>query len=351
MQLSDFLYDLPDEKIAQTPLSPRDHSKLLVLNRANEALEEKKFYELSDDLWENDVLVLNHTKVIPARLFWEISIEVNGKKQSKTVEVFLLKPLSSNSWECLVHPWRNFKIGKKITFCDKSGKKVLKAEVKAQTRAGREIIFHEHPKNLYEIFEHIGNIPLPPYITEKLEDKNRYQTVFAVSCGSVAAPTAWLHFTHELLQKLKEKGVKVETVLLHVGLGTFQTVKTNNIKDHEMHTEFIEISPEVSERLNGYKASGKRIIAVWTTVVRTLESMTDRNGVLHSGTKETSIFIYPWYEWRFVDSIITNFHLSGSTLLMLVSSFAGIEAIQQAYAYAIEHDFRFFSFWDAMWIR
>lgn len=371
MKLSDFDYNLPKELIAQKPIEPRDHSKLLKLNKNSWEIHEDKFYSILEDLWENDVLVLNKTKVINARLHWFLNkdlnfwwnewrlsesqsliawvsewIESNSLNLNKSVEIFLHKQISNNTWDCLVFPWKKLKPWKEIFFDFWLTAKILKISEK-----WRIVEFNKWWIEFLQIVEKLWEIPLPPYIKEKLENSDRYQTVFNEVSWSVAAPTAWLHFTPELIEKLQKKWVKIEKVLLHVWLWTFAWVETENIIDHNMHSEYIELDEETSTRLNKYKKNWKRIIAVWTTSIRVLESFSDENWILFPWNKETNIFIYPWYNWKFVDSIITNFHLPKSTLLMLVSSFAWKQNIDKAYNYAIKNNFRFFSFWDAMWIK
>lgn len=339
MKLIDFDYHLPEELIAQTPIEPRDYSRLLKLNKINWKIEENKFFSILDELWENDVLVLNKTKVINARLHWKL-------ENWTIVEIFLHKQISENIWDCLVYPGKKLKPWKKVSFDF-----WLKAEIKEVSESWRIIEFNKWWIEFLEIIEKLWEIPLPPYIKEKLENSARYQTVFNEVSGSVAAPTAWLHFTDELIKKLKKKWVKFEKVLLHVGLGTFKWVETENIEDHNMHSEYIELEKNTANKLNQYKKQWKRIIAVWTTSIRVLESFSDNNWEIHPGSKDTNIFIYPGYKWKFVDSIITNFHLPKSTLIMLVSSFAWKENTMQAYKYAVDNKFRFFSFGDAMWIK
>lgn len=341
MQLSDFDYHLPPERIAQKPVYPRDHARLLTLDKISWKTEEKNFYDLLDILGENDVIVLNKTRVIQARL--------KGKIESgKEVEVFLHKQKDDTCWDCLVYPWKKLKVKTKIFF--EKWETKMEAFVKEVSDSGRIICFNKSGKEFLDIVDKLGETPLPPYIKETLEDKERYQTIFSEENGSVAAPTAGLHFTQDMLKRLEEKWVKIEKVLLHVWLGTFKWVETDNIKNHKMHEEFCEIQADVAKRLNEYKKQGKRIIAVGTTSVRTLESFAKENKTIQSGQKETNIFIYPWYTWKFVDAIITNFHLPKSTLLMLVSSFWWQENIKNAYTQAIQSNFRFFSFWDAMFI-
>lgn len=351
MQLKDFDYFLPEELIAQSPLEKRDHSRLLIVDKNTGEKSEKKFYEIVDFLWENDVLVLNKTQVIPARLYGEMDIFPNGKQEIKNVEILLHKEISANTWECLGYPGKNLKVGRMIRFFDAEKNLILTGKILKVSEMGRFIEFSASGYELLKILHTLWEIPLPPYITQKLDDISRYQTVYSQTPGSAAAPTAGLHFTQELLEKIEKKWAKIEKVLLHVWVGTFKPVETSNITDHQMHSEYIEIEPEVAERLNEYKKNGKRIIAIGTTSVRTLESFADENGILHAWQKETAIFIYPWYEWRFVESLVTNFHLPMSTLLMLVSSLSSREIIMDSYQYAVENQFRFFSFWDAMWIK
>ena len=345
MKLSDFDYFLPENLIAQKAVTPRDHSRLLVLNPKNSSLHEKKFFEIVENLWENDVLVLNKTRVINARLKGYLE-----NNEDKKVEIFLHKQINENSWDCLVYPWKKLKPQKKVFF-KKDWKIVLQAIIKEISESWRIVEFSKKWLEFLETIEKIWEIPLPPYIKEKLEDSSRYQTIFAEINWSVAAPTASLHFTQELFEKLQNKWVKIEKVLLHVGLGTFKWVETENISEHKMHKEYIELKDDVAKRLNEYKKQGKRIVAVWTTSIRVLESFSDESGILKPWKTETDIFIYPGYSWKFVDAIITNFHLPKSTLLMLVSSFAGKDFIKKAYDYAIKKKFRFFSFWDAMFIE
>lgn len=351
MKLSDFFYELPESLIAQNPLEKRDNSRLLVLEKDSWNIKEIKFFNILDELWENDVLVINKTRTINARLFWELDIFPKWKKQIKKVEIFLHKQISNDSWECLWYPWKNLKIWREIRFFDVNWDVVMTWLIEKISEMWRIIKFSKSNYDFLRTIENIWEIPLPPYIKEKLENKERYQTVFSQIEWSAASPTAWLHFTNELLENIEKKWVKIEKILLHVWVWTFKPVEAENIEEHQMHKEFIEIEKEVSDRLIKYKNDWKRIIAVWTTSVRTLESFTDKNWVLWYWAKETWIFIYPWYDWKFVDSVITNFHLPCSTLLLLVSSFWWSENIKNAYKYAVENEFRFFSFWDAMWIR
>ncbi len=339
MKLSDFDYFLPKELIAQSWVEPRDHSRLLVVDRKVWNFQEKKFYNIIDELNPWDVLVLNKTKVINARLHWKLD-------SGKIVEIFLHKQLWNSLWDCLVYPGKKLKPWKIVEF--DFG---LKAEIKEISDSGRIVEFNKSWVEFLNLLEKLWEIPLPPYIKEKLEDSSRYQTVFAEVNGSVAAPTASLHFTEELLQKIEEKWVKIEKVLLHVSLWTFMPVETENILEHKMHSEYIELDEDTAQRLNNYKKNGQRIIAVWTTAIRVLESFAWENWILSFGKKETDIFIYPWYKWKIVDAMITNFHLPKSTLLMLVASFAWKDLIDRAYNYAVENKFRFFSFGDAMFIK
>lgn len=346
MQLSDFDYQLPNELIAQTPTEPRDHSRLLNLNLSNWNITETKFFDILNELWQDDVLVLNKTRVINARLNWTI-------ENWKIVEIFLHKQISDNTWDCLVFPWKKLKPWKEIKFNLPLSEDypIMTATIKEISDSWRIVQFDKWWVEFLEIVEKLWSIPLPPYIKEKLENNERYQTVFNEIEWSVAAPTAWLHFTDELVEKLIKKWVKIEKVLLHVWLGTFKWVETENILDHKMHHEYIELEHDVAERLNEYKKQWKRIIAVGTTSIRVIESFANDDLQLEYGSKDTNIFIYPWYKWKFVDWVITNFHLPKSTLLMLVSSFAWTELIKTAYKYAVENKFRFFSFWDAMFIK
>jgi len=339
MHISNFDYHLPKELIAQIPIEPRDSSRLLKLNSKTWDISDDKFYSILDDLWKNDVLVVNKTRVINARL--------HGKKKSgRVVEIFLHKQISDNSWDCLVFPWKKLKIWRKISFDF-----WLNGVVIENSETGRIIEFNKWWLEFLEIIDKLWSIPLPPYIKEKLKNTERYQTIYNETEWSAAAPTAWLHFTPELMKNLEKKWVIFEKVLLHVGLGTFQPLYTDNILEHKMHSEYIELKESVAKRLNKYKSEWKKITAVWTTSVRVLESFSDKKWILGSWNMDTDIFIYPGYKWKFVDNIITNFHLPKSTLLMLVSSFAWSENIKKAYKYAVEKKFRFFSFGDAMFIK
>lgn len=341
MKVTDFDYELPEALIAQFPVEPRDTSRLLTLNKVTGAVEHKAhFYELVEELNEGDVLVFNNTKVIPARLYGHR--EGSGGK----VEVLLLTPCGENRWECLVKPGKKCPVGQVIVFDER-----LKATVLDKTDFGGRIVEFMVDGIFDDIIQEIGEMPLPPYIHEKLEDKERYQTVYAKEKGSAAAPTAGLHFTPELLEKIKAKGVELEFVTLHVGLGTFRPVSVESIEDHDMHSEFYSVSPETAARINDAKAKGRRIIAVGTTSVRTLESASTDDGVLQGTSGWTQIFIYPGYTFKMVDALVTNFHLPQSTLLMLISALAGREHCLAAYEEAVREKYRFFSFGDAMFIR
>lgn len=338
MNILEFDFDLPKELIAQHAVNPRDHSKLLVLNKKEKTMEHKKFYNIIDYLKEGDVLVLNRTKVIPARLF--------GKKENGVVlECFLLKRIDLNTWEVLLKPARKLKIGQKIIFSEE-----LEAELLEVKEDGNRVLKFNFEGSFEEILDRLGEMPLPPYISEKLEDKNRYQTVYAKEGESVAAPTAGLHFTEELLEKIKEKGIIIAEVFLDVGLGTFRPVQVENILDHKMHVEKYSVPKETVEIINNAKKNNHRVIAVGTTSVRTLESSVDENGNLIASEGYTGIFIYGDYKFKVVDAIITNFHLPKSTLIMLVSAFGGKEFIDAAYKKAIEEKYRFYSFGDSMLI-
>ncbi len=341
MNIKDFYYDLPQEMIAQTPLEDRTASKLMVLNRKTNEISHKHFYDIIEYLNEGDCLVMNNTRVIPARLFG--TKEGSGGK----IEFLLLKRLDINTWEIILRPGKKARIGSRFVF----GDGILKAEVIDVLEEGNRIVRFEFDGVWEEILDTLGEMPLPPYIKEKLEDKNRYQTVYSKIEGSAAAPTAGLHFTSELLEKIKEKGVKIAFVTLHVGLGTFRPVSAENIEDHHMHSEYYEISKETADIINETKKSGGRIVAVGTTSVRTLESVADADGYLAAKSGDTQIFIYPGYKFKIVDALITNFHLPESTLLMLISALYDRESIMNAYNIAIKENYRFFSFGDAMFIE
>lgn len=338
LKKSDFYYDLPESQIAQTPAEPRDSSRLLVLHKESGEREHRVFSDIIDYLSDGDVLVINDSKVIPARLY--------GIKEESgiQIEVVLLKNHGLDVWETLVRPGRRCKPGTKIVF----GDGLLRAEVIETVDGGNRLIKFEYEgDNIFSILDRVGNMPLPPYITEKLKDKDRYQTVYAKDEGSAAAPTAGLHFTTELLERIKAKGVKIAPVMLHVGLGTFRPVKEDNITDHEMHSEFISVSKESADIINNRKG---RLIAVGTTSCRVLESVSDENGTVHPITDDTGIFIYPGYKFKVTDALITNFHLPESTLLMLVSALTSRSLMLQTYNEAIKEGYRFFSFGDAMLI-
>ncbi len=339
LKKSDFFYDLPTELIAQTPAEPRDSSRLLVLHKESGEREHKVFSDIIDYLNDGDVLVINDSKVIPARLY--------GIKEESgiEIEVVLLRSRGLDTWETLVRPGRRCKPGTKIIF----GNGLLRAEVLETVDGGNRLIKFEYEgDNIFSVLDKVGNMPLPPYITEKLKDKSRYQTVYAKDEGSAAAPTAGLHFTSELLERIEAKGVKIAPVMLHVGLGTFRPVKEDNITDHEMHSEFISVSKESADIINNRKG---RLFAVGTTSCRVLESASDDNGIVHPITDDTGIFIYPGYRFKVTDALITNFHLPESTLLMLVSALTNRELMLETYNEAIEKGYRFFSFGDAMLIE
>lgn len=337
MLVTDFDYDLPQELIAQHPMEPRDHSRLLVVDKKTGEIEHKHFYDLVNYLKPGDVLVFNDTRVIPARL--------HGTKDTGAhVEVFLLTRRDATDWEVLVRPGKKLQVGAKINFSDE-----LSCEVIEHTDFGGRVVRFKYDGIFEEILDRLGETPLPPYITAPLEDKERYQTVYNRERGSAAAPTAGLHFTKELLQKIKEIGCEEVFVTLHVGLGTFRPVSEAKIEDHKMHKEFYTVSQEAADAVNKAKAEGRRIIAVGTTAVRTLEAA-GADGQLHAGSSWTNIFIYPGYKFRLVDDLVTNFHLPQSTLLMLVSTLSNREIMLQTYKKAVEEKYRFFSFGDAMFI-
>ena len=341
MKTSDFFYELPEELIAQDPIKDRSASRLLHLDRKTGETKHEKFTDLPSHLREGDCLVINDTKVIPARLY--------GRREGTggAVEVLLLKRLGDSSWECLVRPGRKCRPGSRLEF----GEGRLRAEITDVIGDGNRIIRFEYEGIFEEILDELGEMPLPPYIKHKLAEKDRYQTVYARVSGSAAAPTAGLHFTEELLAKIREMGVKIAHVTLHVGLGTFRPVKAEEVTDHHMHTEFYQIDTDQAALINDTRKAGGRVICVGTTSVRTLESAADENGFLHAGSGDTAIFIYPGYRFKITDALITNFHLPESTLIMLVSAFAGRENVLAAYREAVEERYRFFSFGDAMMIE
>lgn len=340
---STYFYELPEEQIAQTPIEPRDHSRLLCYNRKTDKIEHEHFFNLIDFLKPGDVLVVNNSKVLPARLFG-YKAETGAK-----IEVLLQKRIDLKNWEVITKPQKRLNVGTEIIFNEN-----IKCTVTEKGDYGScKVKFdYKDNKTFEEHLMEIGTMPLPPYIKEKLKNQNRYQTVYAKVDGSSAAPTAGLHFTPELLKKIKEKGVEILEVLLHVGLGTFRPVKEDNIEDHEMHSEYFEISQDIADKINKAKSEGRRIIAVGTTSVRVLESGVDENGKLQAQKRETKIFIYPPYKFKMVDALITNFHLPESTLIMLVSAFIGdIDKTLDLYKLAVKEKYRFFSFGDAMFIE
>lgn len=340
MNIEDFNYTLPEELIAQTPLLDRSSSKLMVLDKESGEIEHKKFTDITNYLKQGDVLVINDTKVIPARLLGE-------KEDTKAViELLLLKDLGENIWECLSKPFKRLKEGTVISF----GDGLLKAEVVKKQTEGIVHVKLIYDGILMEILDSLGGMPLPPYIHEKLKEKDRYNTVYAKNIGSAAAPTAGLHFTNELLAELREKGIIITSVTLHVGLGTFRPVGTENIKEHHMHSEFYQMSEETANILNQAKEEGRRIIAVGTTSTRVLETVMQHHKKFLSCSGNTDIFIYPGYEFQAIDSLITNFHLPKSTLIMLISALAGREHVLHAYEEAVKEKYRFFSFGDSMFI-
>ena len=341
MKTEDFNYDLPEYLIAQTPLKNRSESRLMVLDKSTGKIEHKKFYNIIDYLEEGDVLVLNDTKVLPARLF--------GIKEEtgSHIEILMLKELEHDSWECLVRPAKRVSVGTVVNF----GNGLLKAICVGEDLEGVRIFKFSYQGIFYEILDKLGEMPLPPYIHKKLADKNRYQTVYAKELGSAAAPTAGLHFTKELLDSIKSKGVIIEYVTLHVGLGTFRPVNEENVLEHQMHSEYYSMSEETAKRLNDAKKNGNMIVSVGTTTTRVLETVMNRYNEFKECSGWTSIFIYPGYKFKAIDYLITNFHLPKSTLIMLVSALAGRENILNAYNIAIKERYRFFSFGDAMLIK
>lgn len=340
MKTSDFTYELPEELIAQTPIEKRDASRLMVLSKENGEIEHRHFYDLPRYLRAGDCLVLNDSRVIPARLF---GVRPGGG----VTEIVLLRDLGDKRWECLCRPGKKTRVGNTITF----GNGELTAEVEAVQDDGNRILRFEYEGIFLEILDRLGQMPLPPYIKTQLEDKERYQTVYSREPGSAAAPTAGLHFTKELLDEIRAMGVKVCFVTLHVGLGTFRPVKVENIEEHDMHSEYCTISAETAAIINETKANGGRVIAVGTTSCRTLESFAKDDGSMEPSSGWTNIFIYPGYRFKCIDALVTNFHLPGSTLVMLVSALAGRENILHAYKTAVEERYRFFSFGDAMFIH
>jgi len=341
LKVKDFYFDLPQELIAQVPLEKRDESKLMVVNKINGEIEHKKFKDIIDYFEEGDTLVLNDTRVLPARLHG-IKEETGAK-----MEFLLLRRLEKDIWETLVKPGKRAKLGSRFIF----GNGELKAEIIEVLENGNRKVRFEYEGIFEEVLDMLGEMPLPPYITEKLEDRERYQTVYSKEVGSAAAPTAGLHFTEELLEQIKGKGVKVAFITLHVGLGTFRPVKAENIEEHEMHSEYYYLSKETADIINATKEAGKRVIAVGTTSNRTLESVSDENGRVKEASGYTNIFIYPGYKFKIVDALITNFHLPESTLIMLISAFSNKDIVMNAYKIAVENKYRFFSFGDAMFLH
>lgn len=339
MDVKDFYYDLPEELIAQVPIQKRDESRLMILNREKQTVEHKVFKDILDYLKPGDCLVRNNTKVIPARIY--------GKKETgANVEFLLLNNIKGDIWESIVRPGNKLHVGTKVIF----GNGLLNAEILEVMEGGTRKVKFTYEGIFNEILDQIGLMPLPPYIHEELKERDRYQTVYAKYQGSAAAPTAGLHFTEELLEKIKEKGVEIANVTLHVGIGTFRPVKVDKIEDHHMHSEHYYIKKEDAEKINNAKKNGGRIISVGTTSCRVLESIADENGFVKETEGDTSIFIYPGYKFRCIDGLITNFHLPESTLLMLVSALAGKDYIMRAYEEAVKQRYRFFSFGDAMLI-
>ena len=346
LKTSDFYYDLPEERIAQHPSEKRDHSRLMVLDREEESLTHRHFYDILDYLRPDDVLVINDSKVIPARLYGH----VEGRPEA-ALELLLLRQRDLDTWECLVKPGKRARLGSRAVF----GEGILTSEVVDIVEEGNRILRFSYDRerfaNIYEVLHLVGMMPLPPYITEQLGDNSRYQTVYAREEGSAAAPTAGLHFTPELLERIREKGVAIAPVMLHVGLGTFRPVKTDRIDEHVMHTEFFSVPEASAALINERKARGGRLICVGTTSCRTIESVAREDGTIPALSGDTGIFIYPGYRFKAVDALITNFHLPESTLLMLVSAFYNRERVMEAYETAVREEYRFFSFGDAMLIE
>lgn len=338
MKTSDFYYDLPQELIAQTPMEPRDMSRLMVIDKNTGEIEHKIFKDLIDYLRPGDCLILNDTRVIPARIYGV------KKETGAVVEFLLLKQSENNVWECLCKSGKRAKVGTSFVF----GDGIVECEVVDVTDDGnRKVQFKCDSKEIYTILDKIGKMPLPPYITEELQNGELYQTVYSKELGSAAAPTAGLHFTEEMLKKIEKKGIKIGYVTLHVGLGTFRPVKVDDVKNHKMHSEHYHISKETADLINDTKKNGGRVIAVGTTSTRTLESVATKNGCICEDEDDTSIFIYPGYEFKCIDGLVTNFHLPESTLIMLISAFAGYDNVMNAYKIAVDEKYRFFSFGDA----
>ena len=341
MRTEDFRYDLPEELIAQTPLKGRDTSRLLVLDKETGEIKHQYFTDIFEYLEKGDALVLNETKVLPARIFGKNS-ETDGN-----MEFLLLERVEDDIWEVLAKPAKRAKIGREFIF----GNQIMRGKIVAEFDEGIRHIKLSYKGILEEVLDEIGTMPLPPYIHETLEEQDRYQTVYAKNAGSAAAPTAGLHFTEELIVKLIEKGIKIVKVTLHVGLGTFRPVKVENVLEHKMHSEYYHVSKDAAVEINRIKDAGGNIVCTGTTSVRTLESVADESGVVHAGSGHTDIFIYPGYEFKIVDKLITNFHLPESTLIMLVSAMAGTDKVLGAYRRAVKEEYRFFSFGDAMLIK
>ena len=339
MDISDFDYDLPEECIAQLPVEPRDSSRLMVLDPSNHTIEHRRFFQLGDFLKQGDVLIFNDTRVIPARL-------VGARDTGGKVEVFLLRQMDKDQWEALVKPGKKMRIGSVVHFGEE-----LSCEIVAHTDFGGRIVRFIYDGIFEEILDRLGNMPLPPYIHEKLEDRERYQTVYSRVKGSAAAPTAGLHFTESLMEELRRKGIQFGFITLHVGLGTFRPVHVDTIEDHVMHSEFYSVPTDTAELIRSAKKDGRRVVAVGTTSIRTLEAAASSTGTVEAGSGWTNIFIYPGYEFKVVDAVITNFHLPKSTLIMLISAFAGRAFTLEAYRTAVAEEYRFFSFGDAMLIQ
>lgn len=341
MKTSDFFYELPQNLIAQTPVEPRDSSRLMVLNKDTGEVEHKIFHDLIDYLNPNDCLILNDTRVIPARIFGV------KKETGAVVEFLLLKQCGNDTWECLCKPGKRAKLDTEFVF----GDGLAECKVVDITEDGNRKIKFVTKENIYTTLDKIGQMPLPPYITEKLDNQERYQTVYSSHLGSAAAPTAGLHFTKEMLEKIKNKGIKIGYVTLHVGLGTFRPVKVDDVTKHKMHSEHYIMPQETADLINETKKNGGRVISVGTTSTRTLESVATKNGKICADEDDTSIFIYPGYEFKCIDALVTNFHLPESTLIMLISAFAGYDNVMNAYKIAVNEKYRFFSFGDAMFIQ
>ena len=339
MKISEFDFHLPEELIAQEPIAPRDMSRLLVLNREEQSIDHKIFRQLTEVLEKDDLLILNQTKVLPARL-------LGSKDTGANIELLLLKRTKGDYWECLVKPGKKLKPGTKVSFGDGE----LQGEITDYTDSGERIVHFTYEGIFEEVLDRLGEMPLPPYIQKELEDKDRYQTVYAKEQGSAAAPTAGLHFTEELLEQLKNKGINIAFLTLHVGLGTFRSVKCENIEEHKMHSEYYSISKETAQLINQTKDMGRRVVAVGTTCIRTLETVGNAEGRVEESSGWTDIFIYPGHKFKVVDAIITNFHLPKSSLIMLISAFAGTDFVKKSYEVAIEEKYRFYSFGDAMFI-